>query len=255
MIKLKFLALNANSLNNIQIVTAILFVIGMFHFEISLNDFIVSILFFYIYSIIGVSMMLHRFYSHKYFEFKYKIVEHIFSLIAIMSGRGSPLGWTYMHMLHHAYSDSNRDPHSPNTIGFRLIGFKYKENSDDTGKTFLVRRLLTKHQQLIHNYYFYIIIFVLALIAIIDIKLVYITWVIPILILQCSQNSFNYFAHKYGYVNYATKDQSKNNCWLWFLVFGDAWHNNHHGNPSSVSTRLKKWELDPVNTIINLVKK
>lgn len=251
----KILALNSNSLNAIQIATGIASIIGYFYVDFTYSNILLFVLFFYFYSIVGISMMLHRYYSHNYFEFKYKFVENIFSIFAILAGRGSPLGWAYMHAIHHAHSDTARDPHSPNTIGFRLFGFKYKENPEDLGKVFLVRRLMNKKQQFIHNYYFEIIITILALLCFIDINLAYFMWVLPILLIQCSQNSFNFFSHKFGYRNFKTKDQSKNSGWLWPLTLGDAWHNNHHGNPGTITTKLKWWELDPVMFLINLVKK
>jgi hypothetical protein len=36
---------------------------------------------------------------------------------------------------------------------------------------------------------------------------------------------------------------------------GDAWHNNHHGNPLGITTKEKWWEIDPAGGIIRIVKK
>jgi stearoyl-CoA desaturase (delta-9 desaturase) len=31
----------------------------------------------------------------------------------------------------------------------------------------------------------------------------------------------------WGYQDYATGDQSRNNWWVGILAFGEGWHNNH----------------------------
>jgi fatty-acid desaturase len=41
---------------------------------------------------------------------------------------------------------------------------------------------------------------------------------------------------------------------MWPFILGDAWHNNHHHNPKLYSTKYKKWEVDPVAKLINIIK-
>jgi stearoyl-CoA desaturase (delta-9 desaturase) len=36
---------------------------------------------------------------------------------------------------------------------------------------------------------------------------------------------------------------------------GDAWHNNHHGNPASMTTQFKWWEIDPAGYLIRVIRK
>jgi stearoyl-CoA desaturase (delta-9 desaturase) len=176
-------------------------------------------------------------------------------LFACLAGRASPLGWVYVHRLHHAYSDTDKDPHSPKTIGFKLFGFKHIESKSGKMNVFLVKDLMTKDQIFIHDYYFAIILAWLTVVGLFGIDMLYFTWVLPVFIVQLSQNSFNYFAHTVGYRNYETKDSSTNNIFLWPLIMGDAWHNNHHGNPLGTTTKEKWWEIDPAGGIIRIVKK
>jgi stearoyl-CoA desaturase (delta-9 desaturase) len=77
----------------------------------------------------------------------------------------------------------------------------------------------------------------------------------PVVLVQLSQNSFNYFGHMFGYRNFQTNDNSTNNAFLFPFILGDAWHNNHHKNPASISNKVKSFELDPAASIINLIKK
>jgi hypothetical protein len=56
---------------------------------------------FYSYSILGISMMLHRYYSHKSFKLD-NLAKWFYTVFAVLAGRGSPLGWVYIHRIHHA---------------------------------------------------------------------------------------------------------------------------------------------------------
>jgi stearoyl-CoA desaturase (delta-9 desaturase) len=48
-----------------------------------------------------------------------------------------------------------------------------------------------------------------------------------------------------GYKNFQTKDNSVNVPWIWPLVLGECWHNNHHGKPGAWYFGERWWELDP----------
>ena len=242
---------NANTLNKIQIATFLCALLGLFYFPFTVNNVIIAIVCFYMYSVLGLSMTLHRYYTHKSFKMN-KVFHYLFTFIAILAGRGSPIGWVYVHRLHHAFSDTDKDPHGPKTMGFKLFGFKPIE----TGKTnvFLIKDLLTPDQVFVNKYYLLIILAWILLLGLIDMNLVYFTWVLPVFFVQLSQNCFNHFAHLYGYRNFETKDDSTNNIWLWPFILGDAWHNNHHANADKITTTVKKYEIDPVAYFINLIK-
>lgn len=183
-------------------------------------------------------------------------LKNIFTYIAIIAGRGSPLGWVYLHRKHHTYSDTNQDPHSPKYLGYKLFGFShYKKQEEEKMQLFLIKDLVTKEQLFIHKWYMLIILAFIVSFALINIELFYFVWVIPAVLIQISQSTFNYFGHMKGYRNFETKDDSKNNKWLFPLILGEAWHNNHHANSKVCSTTIKSNEYDPVVMIINLIKK
>jgi stearoyl-CoA desaturase (delta-9 desaturase) len=54
----------------------------------------------------------------------------------------------------------------------------------------------------------------------------------------------NSAAHMWGYRNYETRDDSRNNVWAGLLCNGDGWHNNHHADPSAARHGHKPWEID-----------
>jgi stearoyl-CoA desaturase (delta-9 desaturase) len=250
---MNFFSSNANTLNKIQLFTVITSITGLFYFDFTLLNVLLTIFSFYVYSIFGLSMTLHRYYTHKSFEM-HPILHWVFTFISILTGRGSPLGWVYIHRLHHAFSDTDKDPHGPKTMGFKLFGFKPIEVQTKPN-LFIVKDLMNPKQMFINKYYLLIILAWLVVLSIIDIQMIYFTWILPVFLVQLSQNSFNHFAHIYGYRNFETKDNSTNNFLLWPFILGDAWHNNHHANADKITTQIKRYEFDPVAKFISLIRK
>lgn len=241
---------------NIGLLTIFLFIgsfVGLFFVDYTLINILTMLSSFYVLNILGVWMTLHRYYSHKSFELN-PVFKWFFSIIALLAGRGSILGWVYLHRLHHAYSDEERDPHSPHNLGYKLFGFGHMKKQEGEMKVFLVKELITPAQLFVHKWYMLLLLPILAIFAIIDLQLLYWAWIVPAMLIQLSTNNFNYFGHTTGYRNYETKDQSRNNAWLWPIILGEAWHNNHHGDAKNYSTRNKFWEIDPLAWLIKLVE-
>jgi len=49
--------------------------------------------------------------------------------------------------------------------------------------------------------------------------------------------------------------KSKNVWWLWILIFGDAFHNNHHAVPNTVGFGVHWYEIDVVFIVYRLLEK
>jgi len=253
---MKFLSSTSYSLSFIQLITTLLAVVCLPFVTFSTQNIVILIIAFYLYSIVGISLTLHRYYTHKAFEFKYDWLRRICTLIAILSSRGSPIGWVHTHRIHHAKTDTPEDPHSPKTIGFKMFGFfNHLKGREKKMSVFLVKDLMNKEQLFITNYYVAIILTFLLAIALIDVQLVYFVYILPVFLIHFSQVCFNYFGHSSGYRNFETKEHSTNNFMLWPFILGDAWHNNHHANPSKLNTRVKWWEIDPIVFLVGVVGK
>jgi fatty-acid desaturase len=56
--------------------------------------------------------------------------------------------------------------------------------------------------------------------------------------------SVNSVTHRWGYRNYATDDDSKNNFLVGIISNGEGWHNNHHALPRAARHGQRWWELD-----------
>jgi stearoyl-CoA desaturase (delta-9 desaturase) len=197
-------------------------------------------------------MMLHRYYTHKSFKLN-STVQWILTIFSVLAGRGSPLGWVYIHRIHHATSDTEKDPHSPHYNTFKFIGFRPNYDSNKKINYFIIKELLTPAHIKIDKYYMLLVMSFIFILSVISFDLVLYVWAIPVFATSISQTAFNYFCHITGYRNFNTSDQSTNNIYMWPFILGDAWHNNHHGDSMNFNTKVKWWEFDPVASIIKLV--
>jgi stearoyl-CoA desaturase (delta-9 desaturase) len=248
---MNYLSASAYSVFLIQTISLITSLGGLLIYDFNLKSIFLIFFGYFFYSGIGVSLMLHRYYSHNSFSFKYKFLENIFLFFAIVAGRGSPIGWVYVHRLHHAYSDEPRDPHPINWKIFFPHLLKYADNMDKK----IVKDLMTRKHLYINRYYLAVIVLYACVLALIDLELLYFFYLIPLCLTFISLNLFVLLSHKYGYNNFTTKDSSKNNWFISLILWGEGWHNNHHYDPSNYNLRYRWWELDLLGNIIRIVKR
>ena len=70
----------------------------------------------------GLSIGLHRHFAHN--QFKTSKLYEVFSLfLAMLAFSRSPLSWIGAHRIHHRFSDTEKDPHSPTYKGFWNVLF------------------------------------------------------------------------------------------------------------------------------------
>jgi fatty-acid desaturase len=64
----------------------------------------------------------------------------------------------------------------------------------------------------------------------------------------------NSASHMWGYKNYQTRDDSRNNWWVAIVTYGEGWHNNHHAHPRMAVHGHKWWEVDVTYMVIRLMR-
>lgn len=83
---------------------------------------IISIIATYYVINISVGVGLHRLWSHGAFKTK-PWVEVIFAFLTAGTLQGPILAWASDHMLHHKYTDEEKDPHTALKYKNKIIGF------------------------------------------------------------------------------------------------------------------------------------
>ena len=67
--------------------------------------------------------------------------------------------------------------------------------------------------------------------------------------------SVNSVTHVWGYRNYETDDNSRNNLLVGLLSNGEGWHNNHHADQRAAAHGHKWWEFDVTWLTIRFLEK
>lgn len=205
------------------------------------------------------TFFLHRYASHKMFTTS-PFWEKTFYLLTFISQGSSflnPRAYAIMHRMHHAYSDTEKDPHSPHFIkdvwGLMMKTkriyqdfVRYKTEPEPAFKgNYPVWPLIDR----ISDSWFVRIGFGVAYFLF---YLAFAThwWMFALLpvhfLIGPIQGAIvNWCGHKYGYSNYNNHDHSKNSLPVDFLLMGELMQNNHHKSPNSPNFAKKWWEIDP----------
>lgn len=203
---------------------------------------------------LGVCLCYHRLLTHRSFKTP-KWFEYFLTILGTANWQGGPVKWVGEHRIHHKHSDGEHDPHSPKH-GFNWAhmfwaicknepGYEPRDAAKDLLRD-PVMAFIDKH----HYVWQFLIAAVLfgAGLAIGGWQLG-VSWVVWGV---CVRTVFTYHAtwfvnsaaHTWGYRNYETDDDSRNNWWVAILSFGEGWHNNHHATQRSAAHGHKWYEFD-----------
>ena len=211
----------------------------------------------------------HRYAAHNQFTMS-KFWERVFyfgSFIFQGSSYLSPYAYAILHRMHHAHADTELDPHSPKYDKNLLsMMWRTKQIYSDifTGRTPVedkYKKGLPKWMSLdiVADKWFTRLLWALVYIAVYVFFATH-WWMFLLLPVHFVMGPLhgaiiNWFAHKYGYINYKTADTSKNLMPVDFLMLGEGFHNNHHKHQKSPNFGKKWFEFDPVYPVILVLKK
>jgi stearoyl-CoA desaturase (Delta-9 desaturase) len=213
----------------------------------------------------GTTIGFHRYFSHKSFQ-SGPGVKAVLAILGCMTVQGPLTQWVTDHRKHHAFSDMEGDPHSPHAgkegegpwDAFRgflhaHVGWMFSnmgmEQGREYGKDLYEDRLIRTIDRL------YLVWVGLTLgipfavgygLGGTRAGLEALVWggLIRVFLYQHATFAVNSICHMFGRKDYRTRDESRNNWFVAFLVFGEGWHNNHHAFPSSARHGLAWWQYD-----------
>jgi len=205
-------------------------------------DWLITMLM-YVIIAIGLSMTYHRYLSHKSFEFKYDWLRKAWIIIcAVGSGFSSPVAWVAIHREHHRFTDTDKDRHLGTKLRY-LPGLHLKSMLIEPRLKYAIDIARDPWCNFLHEHYFKLHILWATFLFVISPWLLISAYLVPVSLLWHSGNLVNSISHLYGYRNFETHDNSKNN-WLVASIFFGEWHNNHHAHPGSAKHGYKWWEID-----------
>ena len=219
------------------------------------------------------TFFLHRYSAHKMFRMN-KFWERFFYLLTYLSQGSSylsPRAYAILHRMHHAFSDTERDPHSPHHT---KNVFTMMWETKDIYNAVLNRKRAVE-TQFDRNYpewrfieklgdswasrlgwgVLYSVFYILAYIYL-DMHWIFFL-LLPIHFLMGPIHGaiVNWSGHKYGYQNFDNNDKSKNSLIVDFLMMGELFQNNHHKRPNSLNFGSRWFEFDPTYPVIKLLNR
>lgn len=190
---------------------------------------------------------------------------YMFTFLAQGSSFLNPRAYAIMHRMHHSYSDTEKDPHSPHffkdVIGMMIqtknIYLDYVRFKIEPEPAFRDNYPTWPLIDRIGDLWITRSIFIMAYIAF-YVQFAEYWWMFLLLPIHFLMGPIhgavvNWCGHKYGYSNYDNNDHSKNTLPLDFLMLGELFQNNHHKKPNNVNFALKWYEFDPSYPIIKLL--
>jgi len=225
-----------------------------------MNHFLLGLLIFFLTYLLNtfyISVLYHRGLAHGAVTLRprlRKLVIHTGNWVTGMN----PKAWCCMHRLHHLHSDTPDDPHSPvhcGVLGVMLAQLRSYEKSLrglihdqepyvsltkdlDFPVHWLNRRRLWFLPYLLHG------AIAVGLGSALASPWVGFCYAFGLMSHPIQGWMVNALAHKFGYRNFSTPDNSKNNTLVAWLVMGEGFQNNHHFNPRSAKFSVDTREID-----------
>lgn len=213
------------------------------------------------------TFFLHRYASHKMFTMStfWERFFYVFTFIAQGASFLNPRAYAIMHRMHHAYSDTEKDPHSPHffrdiwqmTMKTKDIYLNYAKYNIEPEKAFRGNYPEWKLLDKISNMWFVRISFG-VLYFLFYLKFATAWWMFLLLPIHFFMGPVhgalvNWCGHKYGYANYNNEDHSKNSLPIDIFLMGELMQNNHHKSPNNINFAKKWFEVDPTFPIITIL--
>lgn len=254
--------------NALLLPTVLCVALGVFVLQKPLiwQDLFVLVVFYQI-ALFGISVANHRYFSHRSFKAT-PFFEFLLFLSSAIAFQTPAITWAAVHRKHHQHSDKEEDPHSPWYKSGRPLqtweGFWHSHVYwiFDLPILSLIKKYtpdLYQNDRLIrwHRYHLWIGIAGVILPGFIEAALLG-SWegfarglfwggFFRVLVLHNAIFLVNSWGCHYGwgYRGHETADKSTNNPWLFPLILGEAWHNNHHAVQASARTGQRWYEFDP----------
>jgi stearoyl-CoA desaturase (delta-9 desaturase) len=171
--------------------------------------------------------------------------------------------------MHHAFSDSPKDPHSPHHTK-NIFTMMWKTKDIYNAILFYKQKVEARFEKDLPEWktidrmgdaWVSRALWAVAYIAFYIVGFFYwdIHWafffLLPIHFLMGPIHGaiVNWGGHKYGYQNFDNNDRSKNSLLVDFLMMGELFQNNHHKHPLSINFAKKWYEIDPTYPVIKLL--
>src|SRR5512139_4086650 len=218
-------------------------------FTFSWANLVAALIMWWIAGSLGIGVGYHRLLTHRGFKVP-KWVEYVLSVMGTFALQSGPLSWVTTHRIHHAFTETDKDPHSPrNGTYWSHIGWIFRGTAQNQSQATMQRYCPDFandrfHQILNRHYWVPTAIVGGILFAIGGVPMM--LWGIFLRTVFGWHSTWlvNSATHLWGTRRFDIRDDSRNNGLIAALTFGEGWHNNHHAYPRSAKHGLAWYEFD-----------
>jgi stearoyl-CoA desaturase (delta-9 desaturase) len=222
-------------------------VVALFNF--SWRNAIAALITWWIASSWGIGIGYHRLFTHRGFRAPMWL-QYFLATCGSLALQSGPISWVTTHRIHHAFTETDKDPHSPmNGTYWSHIGWIFRGTAQGHSQATLQRYSpdLTKDRYLtLLNNYYYVTLIACAFVLLAIGGWTMVLWGVFLRTAVSWHFTWlvNSATHLWGSRRFDTRDDSRNNALVAALTFGEGWHNNHHAFPRSAKHGFTWKEFD-----------
>lgn len=202
-------------------------------------------------TMMAVTLYLHRDQAHRSLDL-HPALRHFFRFWIWMTSGMLTREWVAVHRKHHAFCETEDDPHSPQIYGLKKVLLEGAElYRDETGNEETIRKYGRgcPDDWMERNVYTRFPYGGIILLIVLDLLLFGVPGIILIATSLVSMPLFaagviNGVGHHSGYRNFECDDAATNIVPWGLLLGGEELHNNHHAFPTSARFSVRPWEFD-----------
>ena len=197
----------------------------------------------------GIGIGYHRLLTHRGFKVP-KWLEYFFSTCGTLALQSGPLAWVTTHRVHHAFTEGEKDPHSPrNGTYWSHIGWIFRGTAQNQSMAMKQRYspdLMKERYYVVLDTYYFVTTVAVAILLLAIGGWTMVVWGIFLRTVAGWHFTWlvNAATHIWGTRRFETRDDSRNNALVAAVTFGEGWHNNHHAYPRSARHGLTWQEFD-----------
>ena len=205
------------------------------------------------------TVYLHRALAHRSLRLAPGVVFACRVLVWISTGI-RPREWAAVHRRHHAFTDTEGDPHSPLLLGWTKVQLTnpalYRRAARDGVTVPRYARDIPQDRWdkvLFDRSGLGLVVGLLILIAFLGPVWGTVAGLFHVVVYLALSGAVNAIAHTFG--RRPADNSATNVQWLAFVTAGEGLHNNHHAAPTTARLSFRRGEFDPAWPVIRLLRR